>query len=87
MRRSWGAQSAIAFDQFVNAFLFGGWADETFSARCYRQGRRAFERGERDRWLIAWRAVDMLFFWQDGHCAQAFDAERARAHFPLEYRS
>lgn len=34
--RRWGKQVLVALDQLVNA-LFGGWADETLSSRCWRK--------------------------------------------------
>jgi hypothetical protein len=54
-------QIPIAFDQFVNT-LFGGWADETLSSRAWR------ERHKKRRWKIIRHVIDVLFFWQQGHC-------------------
>lgn len=74
-------QILIAFDQLVNAFC-GGDADETLSARAHRM------REKKHKWW-GWtaRAIDMLFFWQDGHCKQAYESEVQRAHLPNNYRS
>lgn len=67
-------QVVIAIDQLVNA-LTGGWADETLSARAWRLRER---RG----WGIARRVIDALFFWQEGHCLDAWLYERKRGHLP-----
>ncbi len=68
-------QTAIALDQLLSA-VTGGWADETFSARCWR--RRA-----NPRWQRAVRIVNALFFWQINHCKEAYDSECVRRHLPL----
>lgn len=69
------AQFLIAFDQLINT-LFGGWADETLSARMYREKR------------YGWTAfIDMLFFWQENHCYSAYMSEMERKQLPKEYRN
>lgn len=72
-------QVLIAFDQLINA-LFGGWADETLSARSYRSSEKSF------RWYLMMRLIDCLFFWQDAHCYNAYESEKKRNHLPAEYR-
>ena len=92
-------QLFLALDQLANVCL-GGWADETLSARCYRQGVRALAAGQPDRWSRAWHIVDALFVWQDWwiehrtgvapvmrHCQRAYVAELQRMQYPPEYRS
>lgn len=71
---------AVAFDQFCNAVL-GGYACETFSARCYRcQDRNKF-------WPVARAVVDTIFFFQPEHCKQAYEyAKTVKSHLPQEYR-
>ena len=49
--RRWGKQVLVALDQLVNA-LFGGWADETLSSRCWRK---------RDK--TGWKQARMALFW------------------------
>ena len=70
-------QVLIAFDQMLNA-LAGGWADETFSARCHRR------RGD---WLWNFyrKIVNGIFFWQDDHCKQAYINEIKGTQNSLEY--
>ena len=68
-------QIIIALDQLFNT-LCGGWADETFSARCWRLRDRG--RG----WMLARRVVDALFFFDPDHCRTSFEAEQRRAHLP-----
>jgi hypothetical protein len=63
-------QFLIAIDQLFNTLL-GGWADETISARAWRQRHKV-------RWQLAVDLIDMVFFWQDGHCRLADEAEHTR---------
>lgn len=85
MGRNWFHEVFVGIDQFINAVL-AGYADETLSARSYRLGQRDEMRGRRGRWWYAWRAIDVLFFWQAEHCKRAYDNEYARTGLPPEYR-
>ncbi len=70
-------QFLIAVDQVVNT-LFGGYADETMSARAYRMsldGRR---------WPM--RVIDAIFFFDPNHCYESFASERDRKQLPRSYR-
>lgn len=80
---NWLKQSAIAFDQFLNALLFAGFADETLSARAHR---RAVE-GDSYFWSFAEIIIDLIFFWQvnPNHCEGSYQAELKRKHLPREY--
>lgn len=78
---AWLTQIAIAFDQQINTLIPGGWADETLSSRAYRirvKGQKY--------WGWTANAIDMLFFWQDGHCEQSYKDEIARRQSPPEHR-
>jgi hypothetical protein len=75
-------QAWIAFDQWVNAKFFGGWADETISARAYRNAAQGIPK-----WVRIRRAIDGLFFWEADHCHQSFLSEVNRLHVPPAYRS
>jgi len=71
-------QNAIAEDQ---AWLrvSGGMADETLSARAHRmhiKGRRSWPRN----------LINLLFFWQEDHCKEAYVSELERKHLPDQYR-
>lgn len=68
-------QVLIALDQLANA-LVGGFADETLSARCWREQRHG-----------AVRVIDALFFWERGHCEASYRAELLRTQLPRGYRS
>lgn len=70
-------QVLIALDQVANTLL-GGWADETLSAHAYRS------RLAGKPWPS--RIINALFFWQEDHCREAFESERARTQLPPEYR-
>lgn len=72
-------QIAIAFDQLVNTFI-GGWADETISARLYRNKNNSW-------WWAAWyNIVNTIFFWQENHCRRSFSGEKLRKQLPHMYR-
>jgi len=66
-------QIAIALDQLVNA-IFGGWADETLSARFHRTNSPLK------------RYVDAAFFWEEDHCLSSYQAEHQRRQLPPAYR-
>ena len=70
-------QILIAIDQLVNTLVWAGdsWADETLSARAYRM-----------RWHKTVAVIDAIFFGEDQHCRNAYEAERLRRHLPPEYR-
>lgn len=78
---AWLLQILIAVDQLANAAIPGGWADETLSSRAHRM------RAKGQRWW-GWTAgaIDWLFFWQTGHCAQAYADEADRLQLPPELR-
>lgn len=79
MKHPDGLQVLVAVDQLINTLLCG-YADETLSARAYRHAEIKKDR----RWPM--RLIDTLFFWQDGHCKQAYESELTRAHLPPEER-
>lgn len=79
-------QFLIAIDQLLNTVigLFharGAWADETISARAWREGRNS------GKWLVLRRVIDTLFFWQEQHCWKAYLREHDRGHLHPEYRN
>ena len=67
-------QIFIGIDQVINTWL-GGWADETISARCYREDRK---------YLM--KFINCLFFWQKEHCRDAYYSEVLRKQYPEEYQ-
>ena len=74
-------QVLIAIDQLANSLIPGGWADETLSSRAHRMRLKG-----QPVWGWTASAIDRLFFWQSGHCAQAYESERRRAHLPPSVR-
>jgi hypothetical protein len=74
----WLKQVAVALDQLANA-LIGGWADETFSARCWRLRRLPG-------WRAARRVVDAVLFFDRGHCEASYRSEILRLQSPPETR-
>ena len=71
-------QILIALDQLLNTLL-GGWADETLSARAYRQQ-------DKRRWYILMTLINMVFFLQPNHCQNSYVSELNRKHISREYR-
>ena len=68
----------IGIDQLANT-IFGGWADETLSSRCFRL---EMERG------ITWprRLVDTIFFFDKDHCQESYLSEIERRQLPPSMR-
>ena len=60
--------------------LSGGYADETFSARCYRR------RDSSPEMAFMRKFVNRLFWWMDDHCKQAYESEMQRRDSPPEER-
>lgn len=70
----------IALHQLANALLLGA-PDETLSSRAHRAWRDG-------KWFgVVFRpAINLLFFWQVDHCADAYLAEVQRRQFPPHFR-
>lgn len=73
MTRGYFRRVLIAIDQLANAIL-GGAADETLSARAYRED-----------WMV--QHLINLLFWDRNHCATAYHAEKYGLQLPEEYRA
>ena len=71
-------QIALAVDQLINT-LCGGFADETLSARVWRNRNNSWY------WSFWHKAIDAAFFWQDNHCELSFYAEMYRKQLPEAY--
>ena len=73
------SQILIAIDQLINT-LFGGWADETISARAHR-----------NKWRLEWW-IDLLFCKHKdlagnrNHCLASYEHEKLRLDSPEDYR-
>lgn len=76
--KHWFKQVLVALDQCCNA-LAGGWADETFSARCWRLREQPF-------WGALRFMVDTLFFFDPSHCEESYKSEVLRLQCPPEVR-
>jgi len=74
----WLEQTVIAIDQLANAII-GGMADETLSARSHRNKHKTG-------WNRFRKVLNLMFFWQEDHAAEAFASEKNRRHLPYEYR-
>ena len=76
-------QTLIALDQLINTFIKGGYADETISARCYRQRNDPA-------WGIWVGRIDWIFLVmlnEYSHCFQSYLNEKQRSQLPEEYRA
>lgn len=71
-------QILVAVDQLINTII-GGYADETLSARIWRHHLK----GEYT-WVM--KIVNMIFFWQENHCKEAYESELYRRQYPEQYR-
>jgi hypothetical protein len=81
MHSAWryGLNLLIAIDQLATALWAAGPTKRlsSFAYRLEQQGKP---------WGITRKWIDALFFLAPGHCARAYQAERARAQFPPEFR-
>jgi hypothetical protein len=73
-------QIGLWLDQGVNV-LCDGYADETLSARAYRNKDKS------KKWNFFMRVFNKIFFWQKEHCKSAYEQEQTRRHMPPEYRN
>lgn len=73
------SQFIIALDQLVNT-ICKGWADETISARAYRNSAQG-----KTKWMRIERGINLLAMDKD-HCRRAFVNEQERRHMPPAYR-
>jgi len=78
--RQRGLQVLIALDQMFNTIVGNGFADETLSARAFRNSTKS------NTWKNARKVIDAIFFFQKNHCEIAYKREVDRAQLPTEYR-
>lgn len=74
-------QVLLAIDQLINVVFFHGYADETLSARAYRNAAQGILK-----WVRGRNVIDAIFFWEKQHCYNAYLTEVARLHMPAAYR-
>ena len=55
------------------AFFFGDNPNESLSGRAYRQGRIQWP------WVALKAVINIIFFWQEDHCREAYFADLKRA--------
>jgi len=75
-------QAWIALDQWVHCLFYtDAMADETFSARCWRESVDASSTDRRRaKWTRRVKLIDMVF--GKGHCHAAFESELNRKQLP-----
>lgn len=76
-------QRFIALDQFVHT-LFDSYAmaDETFSARCYREH---LDHPEEKKWIRYMKFINALFR-DPNHCKDSYESELKRSQYPDHYK-
>lgn len=72
-------QFLIALDQTFGT-LFGGMADETISARVWRESKSSVK------WEVARKVIDSLFWFDEQHCFSSYLSEFERNQLPEEYK-
>jgi hypothetical protein len=75
-----GKQILISVDQLINTFPFFGMADETLSARCWRNRNNSLY------WQGLRILVDTVFFFDNDHCYNAWLAEVENKQLPKDYQ-
>jgi hypothetical protein len=66
------------FSRMINAIVFGGSTAQTLSARAYVDGQDSVF------WQRIGQGINLLFFWQENHIADAWASEVERARYTLE---
>jgi len=66
------------FSRMLNAILFNGSTAQTLSARAYVDGQ------DNVFWQRIGKAINLLFFWEENHIADAWAMEVERARYTLE---
>lgn len=69
------ARFAALLSQAANLLFLNGSPSETISGRCYRQGVIQ----NSPSWLKAKKAIDAVFFWQEGHCLTSHTQDKLAA--------
>lgn len=78
-------QVLIALDQLLNTLFYSssegsfGYADETFSARCWRL------RYTSRFWFCMYNLVDSLFWFEEDHCFESYYSEVMKQQHPSVY--
>ena len=65
---AWLLRVSAWASQTINLWVLFGHHDMTVSARCYINRHKPV-------WGVAYRVVNKVFFWQDDHCKESFDAD------------
>ena len=78
-------QRWIAFDQWVHTLFYAdAMADETYSARCWREyALKGTAHWHRRVKIIDWLALKL--FEDADHCKTSYEAEQNREHLPEGY--
>lgn len=72
-------QFLISLDQLIGT-LAGGMADESISARAWREGKTS------RKWNAIRLTIDAIFWFDKQHCFSSYISEFERTQLPPEYR-
>lgn len=78
--KNYALHNLLAIDQLFNTIL-GGYADETLSSRAWRSYAKNKIFG-----LIFRPTIDLLFFFENDHCYNAYISELRRKQMPSEFQ-
>jgi hypothetical protein len=65
---NWLLRVSAWMSQTANLFLLFGHHDQTISARCYCNRNKTG-------WRVAYKLVNLIFFWQDDHCKDSHEQD------------
>ena len=78
-------QAWVALDQWLHCLCYeDAMADETFSARCWREYTLSESMAQIDKWGRRVKLIDRFF--GAGHCKASYESERAGLQLPKAYR-
>ena len=66
--KSYLIRIATLFSQVINTVFLCGLPDMTISARCYINKDKPY-------WRVAYKYINAIFWFQENHCKESFDAD------------
>lgn len=72
----WWWRTGDALSQLFNAAVLGGSSNESVSGRASRVVR--WDDPDHTAWRVTYDTINFIFFMQDNHCDEAYDADLER---------
>ena len=66
--KQWLLRVSAWVSQTINLWLLFGHHDMTISARCYINKDKPY-------WRVAYKYINAIFWFQENHCKESFDAD------------